>query len=158
MQTKLEQTNRTDSPPRKRRKKDPQQSLSSDHSLISNKSDNLITTTTNQITNSPSTSSSNLDMQHILNSSSNGTMPNFINVNELGQNGTTSISSSTNNNASSAAEHHLNGGGVANILMNGKNDCIESNSNNIGCVEIKSNVDREIIRLIGQHLRGLGLK
>lgn len=80
-------------------------------------------------------------MQHILNSS-NGTMPNFIGLsNELGQNGT------------AAEQHHLNGGGV---LMNGKNDSIESN--NVACVEIKSGIDREVIRLIGQHLRGLGLK
>lgn len=73
-------------------------------------------------------------------------MPNFSNVNELGQNGTTN------------ADNHLNGG---NVLMNGsKNDSgIEANStNSVTCVEIKSNVDREIIRLIGQHLRGLGLK
>lgn len=70
-------------------------------------------------------------------------MPNFISLsNELGQNGT-------------AGEHHLNGGGS--VLMNGKNDSIESN-NNVACVEIKSGVDREVIRLIGQHLRGLGLK
>lgn len=73
-------------------------------------------------------------------------MPNFINLNELSQNG--------NASATNATEHHLNGGG--NVLMNGKNDSIESN--NIVRVEIKSNSDREIIRLIGQHLRGLGLK
>lgn len=73
-------------------------------------------------------------------------MPNFIGLsNELGQNGT-------------AAEHHLNGGsGGSSVLMNGKNDSIESN-NNVACVEIKSGIDREVIRLIGQHLRGLGLK
>jgi len=80
-------------------------------------------------------------MQHILNSSSNGT--NFLSVTELGQNGTTN-----------ADNNHLNGGG---ILMNGSKNDSGIDTTSIPCVEIKSNVDREIIRLIGQHLRGLGL-
>jgi len=70
-------------------------------------------------------------------------MPNFLN--EIsGQNG-------------NADNNHLNGVNNAVIMNGNKNDSgIERNP--VCCVEIKSNVDREIIRLIGQHLRGIGLK
>lgn len=120
-------------PPRKKQRKQDQQTLDQ-NSSNPNSSSNL-------------TINSNSDMQqHIINSSSNGTMmPNFLNNsnNEIGQNGNTANS-----------DHHLNG----NLLLNGKTENNLENGSNIGCVEIKSNFDREVIRLIGQHLRGLGLK
>lgn len=65
----------------------------------------------------------------------------------------------TSNSNSDGLPHHQNGGEYTDNLNGGITNCAQhghttSNSNQ---VKIKSSRDKDIIRLIGQHLRGLGL-
>jgi hypothetical protein len=71
--------------------------------------------------------------------------------------------SNSNSNSSSNSDLSLNSIGIhpnGNSQTNGFNHCCDDISDNIdnNHVNIKSRTDQDIIRLIGQHLRVLGLK